>query len=265
MCEVPPSFTSPAPTITFNKTTVTAQIYWVTPVASFSPSEFMDVQFSSFATSNGFASQNFGFRMVRQVDANGNEIGAFNIQVQSGNPSLTNVPGLPAGSGVGFGVDLVGMTASVAGTVPSDPLLREAILGVFLNAQSILSAAKFTVTNPPPAGEPLWTPSELISLAGEAQPLISGAVTASTTVPLGPAFTCVLELNGYTSCVGGPQISAFSNMLLTWGGEYLSLHTPQSFVVLVNNLRAWATANAPAADPPTSPHPAARPRFSMPR
>jgi uncharacterized protein (TIGR03437 family) len=249
MCEAPPIITSPAPTITFDKTNVVAQIYWVTPVASFSPSEFMDVQFSSFTASNGYTSQTFGFRMVRQVDANGNEIPQFNIQVQAGNPGLENVPGLAAGTGVGFGVDPVGMTASVIGVVPSQELLREAILGVFVNAQSILNAAKFTVTNPPPAGKPLWTSSELISLAGQAQPWIASAAAASTTVPLGPPFSCVATLNGYTTCNGEAQISAFSNMLLTWGGEYLSLHTQQSFNVLVSNLRSWATANAPALDP----------------
>lgn len=249
MCEAPPVFTSPAPAITFDKNSVVAQIYWVTPVASFSPSEFMDVQFSNFTASNGYTSQKFGFRMIRQVDSNGNEIPAFNIQLQAGNPGLENVPGLAAGSGVGFTVDPVGMTASAIGTVPSQQSLREAILGVFENAQSILSAARFTVTNPPPAGKDLWTSSELISLTGQAQPWIAAAAASSTTVPVGPPFSCVTTLNGYGTCNGAAQIGAFSNMLMTWGAEYLGLRTQQSFSVLVSNLRTWAMANAPAVDP----------------
>jgi len=38
-------------------------------------------------------------------------------------------------------------------------------------------------------------------------------------------------------------------MTLTQGGEYLGLRTQQSFDILVSNLRTWATANAPSADP----------------
>ena len=89
----------------------------------------MDVQFSNFAASNGYTNKSFGFRMVRQVDTSGHELPAFNIQLQAGNPGLQNVQGLSSGSGVGFGIDLADMAAFLAGTVPSDPSLSEAILG----------------------------------------------------------------------------------------------------------------------------------------
>jgi len=243
MCEAPPVFTSPAPTITFDKTSVIAQIYWQTPAASFDPAEIMTVQFSGFAASNGYTSQNFALEMTRQVDANGNEVPQFYMW------TFGNIPGLAPGTRVGFSVDPVAKTASVVGTVPSDQSLQGAILGVFENAQSILNVAKFTVTNPPPAGKPLWTPAELISLTGQAQPWISSAASSSTTVPVGPPFACVPTLDGYTTCNGSAEITAFSNMLMTWGGEYMSLHTPQSFNVLVSNLRNWAAANAPPLDP----------------
>ena len=51
LCQDPPSFTLPAPTITFDNTTVVGQIYWV-PVgpSDNSPFEFMDVQFSNFTS-----------------------------------------------------------------------------------------------------------------------------------------------------------------------------------------------------------------------
>ena len=248
MCQAPATYTSPAPTITFDKTSVVAQIYWSTPALSSSPSEFVDIQFSNFTASNGFTSPQFGFRMLRQVDGSGNEVPQFKMDVQAGNPGLRNV--VPGGGG-GFIVDPVAMMASTSG-IPSPALQRQAILGMFLNAQSILSAAKFTVTNPPPAGQPLWTPSELIMLAGEAQPWIASAVASITAVPVGPPYSCVVTTFGtdYPACNGGQtQITAFSNMLLTWGGEYMSLHTEQSFNVLVSNLRTWATANAPSIDP----------------
>ncbi len=44
-------------------------------------------------------------------------------------------------------------------------------------------------------------------------------------------------------------MTVFTNMLLTWGGEYLGLRTSQSFNVLVRNLLTWAQANAPSIDP----------------
>jgi uncharacterized protein (TIGR03437 family) len=250
MCRVPSaSYTLPAPSITFDKTSVVAQIYWQTPANSSSPSEFMDVQVSNFTASNGFTSKTFGFRMLRQVDGQGNEVALFRFDVAAGAPGLGGV--VPGGGG-GFEIDPVAKTASIHG-LPSPALQRQAILGMYLNAQSILSAAKFTVTNPPPAGKALWTPSELISLAGEARPLIASAVDASNTqsVPLGAPFNCVLGPGGgtdYPVC-NNQAITAFSNMLLSWGGEYMSLHTPQSFNVLVSNLRTWATVNAPSIDP----------------
>src|ERR1700692_2219694 len=57
LCAAPPTFTTPAPTITFRNDSVQAQIYYVAPAASFSPSEFMDVQFADFTASNGYTSQ----------------------------------------------------------------------------------------------------------------------------------------------------------------------------------------------------------------
>src|SRR5580693_7037332 len=246
MCQAPAAFITPAPTITFDPSTVVAQIYWVPvgPVDS-SPFEFMDVQFSNFTASNGYSSPHFGFRMIRQILENGSEAGWFQIQLQQGNAGLENIAGLTA---VGFMVDPVGKTASVVATIPTSAPLRQAILGVFLNAQAILSAAKFTVTTPAPPGNTLWTGTEIVSLAGQAEPLI--AAGTSTAVPIGPPYTCtVAASNGYTSCAGMVEMTAFTNMILTWGGEYLGLGTQQSFNVLVSNLRAWSEASAPSVDP----------------
>lgn len=249
LCESAPSFTTPAPTISFDKGSVLAQAYWV-PIgpADNLPFEFVDVQFSSFTASNGYTSPTFGFRMIRPLSQDGVTEGPwYNIQLQEGNAGLVNVPGVPSGAGVGFTVDTIGKTASVIGTVPSSALLREAILGAILNAPSILSAATFTVTKPPPSGKTLWAGAELVSLTSQAQPWIAAA--ASTTVPIGPPFTCdLIATNGYGICNGQNEIDAFSNMLLTQGGEYLGLRTQQSFNVLASNLRAWATANAPSVD-----------------
>lgn len=183
--------------------------------------------------------------MTRQLAMDGSEIPEYYITVQPGK-GLENVPGL-AGSNVYFGIDPVGKNAAFDGTVPSSALLRQAILGVFLNAQSILKAAKFTVSNPAPPGKTLWSSTEIISLAGQAQPWILAATDAN--IPIGQPFTCPLTFNGYGACNGADQLNAFTNMLLTWGGEYLGLRTRQSFDVLVRNLLTWARANAPSIDP----------------
>ena len=187
VCAAQPTFIPPAPTIEFDPNSVVARIYWTDPTANFTPSQFMDVQFSNFRASNGFTSGTFGFRMIR--GAGGTDLPAYNIQIQAGNAGLENIPGLPPNSGVGFAVDPVNRTASVFGTVPASELLRGAILGVFLNAQSILSSAKFTVTNPPPPGKSLWSGAELIALAAQAQPWI--AAGTGTTIPIGPPFKCI--------------------------------------------------------------------------
>src|SRR5256885_14837853 len=39
MCAAPPTFVTPAPTITFDKSTVVGQIYWKDPTAGLTPSE----------------------------------------------------------------------------------------------------------------------------------------------------------------------------------------------------------------------------------
>jgi len=248
LCEAPPTFATPAPTITFDKTTVGGNIYWV-PVGPLdnSPYEFMDVQFSNFRASNGFSSPHFGFRMIRQLAPDDSEIPQYSMFVQAGDPGLQNVSGL-FGNGTGFEIDPTGQSATFIGAMPASALLSNAILGVLVNAQSILSAANFTVTNPAPAGETLWTAGELITLAGQAQPLILPAT--STNVPIGPPYNCgATSENGYTTCNGSSEFMAFNNMTLTQGGEYLGLRTQQSFNILVSNLRTWATANAPSADP----------------
>ena len=247
MCAAPPAFPSPAPTVTFDKTTVMGQIYWV-PVgpSDNSPFEFMDVQFSNFAASNGYTSPHFGFRMIRQILLDGSESPEFYIQIQQGNAGLENLVGIPGL--IGFLVDTAGHTASVVGTVPSSDLLSGAILGIFLNAQAILGAAQFTVTTPPPTGAALWSASEIISLAGQAQPWIAAAT--GTTVSPGPPYTCASAASsGYGVCNGQAEMDEFTSTMLSWGGEYLGLRTQQSFKVLVSNLRAWASANAPSVDP----------------
>jgi hypothetical protein len=247
LCEAPASFTTPAPTITFGADSVQAQIFYMTPAASFSPSEFMDVQFANFTASNGYTSPTFGFRMTRQLALDGSEVPQYVMMVQAGDKGLENVSGLFPG-GTGFQVDPSAKTATFSGNLPSSALLRDAILGVLANAQSILDAAKFTVTNSAPAGKTLWTANEIIALAGQAQPWILTAT--STNIPLGPPFSCVTVMqNGRGTCAGQDQITAFINMTLASGGEYLGLRTQQSFNVLVSNLRAWAAANAPSVDP----------------
>jgi hypothetical protein len=183
LCAAPQKvFTIPAPTITFDKNSVQARIYYVTPTASFTPSEFMDVQFSNFTASNGYTSPTFGFRMDRLENADGSEAPQYKFDIAVGNPGLENVPGLPAGAA--SNVDPVNKTASAIASALDSDLVRQAILGVFVNAQSILNAAKFTVTNPAPSGKTLWSSAEIISLAGQAQPWILAGATG--TVPLGP-------------------------------------------------------------------------------
>lgn len=248
LCDAPPTFTTAAPTITFDKTSVGGNIYWV-PIGPTdnAPYEFMDVQFSNFTASNGFSSPHFGFRMIRQFAPDGSEIPQYSIFVQAGDPGLQNVSGL-FGNGTGFEIDPPGQSATFIGAMPASALLRDAILGVLVNAQSILSAANFTVTNPAPAGKTLWTAGELVTLGAQAQSLILPAT--STNVPIGPPYSCIATSeNTYTTCNGTAEIAAFNTMILTEGGEYLGLRTQQSFSILVSNLRSWATANAPSADP----------------
>lgn len=250
LCDSPPSFTTPAPTIKFDTSSVQTNVYWV-PVgpADNLPFEFMDVQFSGLTVSNGFSSPNFGFRMFRPLSQDGSTEGTwYNIQFQGGNPGLLNIPGLPSSTIVGFTVDLAGKTATAFGPIPTSVPLREAILAVVLNASSILSDATVTVSNPAPSGKILWGGAELVSLTSQAQPWVAAA--ASTAIPIGPPFTCnTTSANGYGVCNGQTEIDAFTNMLLTEGGEYQGLHTQQSFNVLVSNLLSWANANAPSVDP----------------
>jgi uncharacterized protein (TIGR03437 family) len=245
LCKAPPAFTGPAPTITFDKSTVEAQVYWITPAASFSPSEYMDVQFSNLTTSNGYTSQRFGFRMTRQVAPDGSEIPQYRFEVAE--RAGLDIVGLPAGASTVFTVDPVNKTASISGAVPASDLLRGAILGVLVNAQSVLNAASFHVTNPAPPGKTLWPGAEIISLAGQAQPWI--AAGAGTTVPVGPPYKCTVTYDGYTVCDGDAQMTSFISTILDWGGEYLGLHTRQSYNVLIGNLLSWAQANAPGIDP----------------
>lgn len=250
LCAAPPVFTTPAPTITFDEDNVQAQIYYRPAPLSGSDGvalEFMDVEVSNFTASNGYTSPSFGFRMVRQLSSAGSEATTYQIQIQPGNPGVYNVVGLEGGgSGVGFAIDTVAQTASFFGVSPSSDLLRQAVFGIFVNAQSVLKSATFTVTMPAPAGVSLWTSSELISLAGQEQSWILGA--ANDTVPLGPPFTCS-PFAQYGTCAGTSEMTAFANMVLAQGGEYLGLQTSESFNILVNNLRSWATANAPLVDP----------------
>jgi hypothetical protein len=249
LCQTPLGFADPPPTITFDKNTVKGQIYWV-PVgpSDGNPFEFMDVQFSNFTASNGYSSPQFGFRMFRELSKAGVEYPQYKITVQPGNPGLQNVAGLT--TGVGLLMDSSIQTATLAGTAPSSDALRQAIFGAFVNSQSILNAANFTVTVPAPSGISLWSGAEISSLAGQAAPWM--VAEPQNLLPLNPPFNCTTTTPGYFTCVGRDQTQAFGNMLLLWGGEYLGLHTQQSFNVLVNNLHNWASANAPIIDPNSS-------------
>jgi hypothetical protein len=237
-------FTDPAPSITFSN--VKAQIYWRAPVPTFNfPIEFMDVQFTDFKASNGYTSPSFGFRMNRQLNLDGLPISEYRLALQFGNPGLQDVAGLPGS--IGFLIDPLLKNATFLGTAPSSELLRQAIYGVFVHAQSILKAAAFTVTTPAAPGQTLWTSPEIISLAGQAETLITAG--PEDVVPLGPPFKCTAAIAGYPTCVGRDEVLAFIPMLLKWGGEYLGLRTKASFHILTGNLRTWAAADAPAMDP----------------
>jgi hypothetical protein len=241
LCETPPAFIGAPPTITFDPTSVKAQIYENT--TGIGPLEFVDAEFNNFTASNGYSSPTFGVRMTRQYSGSG-EAQVYQIQIQVGNPGLQNVPDIPGG--VGFSIDPVGMTATQIGTLSSSPSLNQAMLGVFANAGSIMSAATFTST-PPADGMYLWNGPEITSLATQAEPWIAAA--QANLIPLGPPISCVPNPPLYATCVGLNEITAFADMVVSFGGEYLGLHTTRSFNVLVNNLRAWATANAPSFAP----------------
>jgi len=142
--------------------------------------EFLDVQFENFATSAGYSSPTFGLKMARDRGST-----VFAIEIHPGNPGLSNIPGLT--NVIGYNVDPVGGTAVLYGAPPASVELEQAVFAVFLNAQSILKAASFT-TEPAASGLPLWTSSDLITLAGQAQTLI--AATANPSVPPPGPFTC---------------------------------------------------------------------------
>jgi hypothetical protein len=243
LCQTLPTFTDPAPTITFNKTNVKGQIYQRT--TGVGPLEFVDAQFTDFKASNGYSSPSFGVRMTRQYNADGTEAAPFQIQVQNGNPGLENVAGLPAG--VGLLMDPTDQTATLVGTLPTSNSLAQAIYGVFSYAQSIMSTAVFSSTAPASAPTYLWNGPEIISLTSQIQPLIAAA--ASHPTPPGPPIQCTPNANGYPTCVGTQEITNFANSLVLWGGEYMAVRSPQSLNVLASNLRTWATANAPAFSP----------------
>jgi uncharacterized protein (TIGR03437 family) len=243
LCQMQPAFADPAPTITFNKTNVKAQIYQRT--TGVGPVEFVDAQFTDFMASNGYSSPSFGVRMTRQYNADGTEASAYQIQVQNGNPGLENIPGLPAG--VGLLMDPTGPAVTRVGTLPASNTLSQAIYGVFSYAQSIMSAAVFTSTAPTSPPTYLWNGPEIISLTAQIQLLIAAA--ASHPTPPGVPIQCTPNANGYPTCVGTQEITNFANSLVLWGGEYLAVRSPQSLNVLMSNLRTWATANAPAFSP----------------
>jgi uncharacterized protein (TIGR03437 family) len=247
LCQAPPQFTTPAPSITFNN--VQAQIRWQPAGNSFPDLQWLDVEFANFSASNGYTSPTFGFNMNRGVNLDGTLERQFSVYVHVGNSGLENVAGLT--DHVGFVVDPVARTAAFSGTVPPSAMLRQAVFGLLANVQSILSAASFT-TNPPPAGKPLWTASDIVALAAQAQPLIAAAPDAPA--PIGAPFSCSVSVPGYTSCVGQSEMIDFEDTMLTWGGEYLGLRTSQSFNVLVRDLRSWAQANAPSLAPGASFH-----------
>ena len=238
MCQAPPVFSSPAPTITFND--VQAKISYD------GVGQSLDVQFSAFTASNGYANPSFGFTMKRGFSGDGTVQSQYHVYLNSANAGLQNVAGLDH---VGFTIDPVARTALLFGIVPSSSPLRQAIFGVFTHLQSLLNNANFTTTNPPPSGKSLWTVPEIMSLVGQAQALISA--TADGTVPIGSPYRCTYPTvpNAYAVCSGTDQLEAFENMVMQWGGEYLGVGTSQSRKILTSNLLAWAQASAPVLDP----------------
>lgn len=74
MCQTSATFVGQAPSITFDKTSVVGQIYWV-PVgpSDGNPFEFMDVQFKNFTASNGFSSPNTPYIASRSKSEEGTE------------------------------------------------------------------------------------------------------------------------------------------------------------------------------------------------
>ncbi len=239
LCQAPPEFTTPAPTITFSN--AQAQIHYNPPPTD---QQQVDVSFSNFTASNGYASPSFGFSMSQGFNADGSVQPQFQVYVHPDNPGLEQVSGLT--SVAGYTINPPGQSASLLydNPAPSDALLREAVLGAFTHTQSISSSAIFSSWGTTPSNRSLWTSSGIITLAGQAQTLIAAA--AGPTVPLGPPFSCTVLPDDYTSCIGQDQMDAFQDEILHWGGEYLGLRTPQSFNKLVDNLVAWAQANAPS-------------------
>ncbi|HLK69491.1 MAG TPA: alginate lyase family protein [Bryobacteraceae bacterium] len=203
--------------------------------------EFLNVTFENFSTSAGYSSPMFGFKMERNRGST-----QFVLEIHPGNPGLSNIPGLT--SSIGYNVDPAAGTAVLYGAPPASVALEQAAFAVFMNAQSILKAASFT-TEPAASGLPLWTSSDLITLAGQAQTII--AATANPSVPPAAPFTCTYPRpdNAYAVCTAADSMDALNQLIIPWGGEYLGLGTSHSFQVLTSNLRAWAKADAPQIDP----------------
>jgi uncharacterized protein (TIGR03437 family) len=204
--------------------------------------EFLDVEFANFATSGGYTSPTFGLKMARNRGT-----AEYVIEIHPGNPGLNNIPGLT--ETLGYTIDPVTQTANSWGSPPVPVLLRQAVFAVLMNARSILSAASFS-TAPAASGMPLWTPSEIIALAGQAQSLI--AATANPAIAPPPPFTCTYPRstdNAYAVCGADRSMEALQNVILTWGGEYLGLQTRHSFQILSSNLLGWSQADVPQMDP----------------
>ena len=231
-----------APSISFSNVTATISEVSYTVGNTAFLSEFLIVLISNFSTSDGYSSPMFGFKMSRNRGSSQVYIG-----FKPGNPGLEQVAGLT--SEVGYSIDPVPQTATfvtIGGPVPSSPLLRQALFGIFLNLRQVLSAAGFT-TQPAASGQPLWSSSDITSLGTQASSMIANS--GNPNVPVGPMFTCTYPPpSGYANCVGRASMDALNNLVLTWGGEYLGLRTVLSKNVLMRNLLAWAKANGPIID-----------------
>jgi hypothetical protein len=239
LCAASPvaEFVNTAPTITFSD--VRAQIREVA-LPSGMTIEFLEVLFANLSTSEGYTSPSFGFKMSR--DRGTSEV---RIAFRPGNPGLVDVIGLT--NEVDFAFDPIGQTAHFDGPLPVSAPLRQALFAIFLNARAILESAVFT-TLPATSGLPLWSPGEILNLAGQASLIIAGA--ANPDVPIAPKTSCAE--GSYPVCVGTENMVAFQDMVMMWGGEYLGLRTAQSIAVLRRNLLAWANVNAPILDPASS-------------
>lgn len=219
------------PSIAFSDATITfRESRWTDPGGVVRVREYATVAFTGISSSDGTTYPRFGLTFNREQNDPILRLEFF----PSVDSNLVGIPGLYRD--VYFNVDVVHGANLFQDVSDLSPELRRMLLGIAYRLPSVLSAVPH-VTVVPGAVDPLWNLSG-VSQAG-AQFSSIGFRTAT------PTFTPILTLSCATgACAEFNDLVRFRDFVVWYGGDYIGTARPEIGAALLDNLRAWAQANA---------------------